>query len=153
MCEDKMWRYQVFKWKLTWHFTGVYIINMLFFPCQQRSLTTRQKRFFLLSLNVYIMIQCMILKKADCFLLLSVWFTCYSFACAKIRLAKRSSCPAISWSWAATHLASMTVVRVRTRLENPWISEVRFQGLESTWNWVLVLDFLLKKIEKYFKML
>ncbi len=33
--------------------------------------------------------------------------------------------------------------RVRTRLENPWISGVRFQGLEGTWNWFSVLDFLL----------
>ena len=30
--------------------------------------------------------------------------------------------------------------RIRTCLENPWISEVQFQGLESTWNWFLVLE-------------
>ena len=37
------------------------------------------------------------------------WFSCYSLASAKLWLAKRSSCPAIiSYSWAATRLASMT---------------------------------------------
>ena len=36
-------------------------------------------------------------------------FSCYSLASAKLWLTKRSSCPAIiSYSWAATRLASMT---------------------------------------------
>jgi len=44
-------------------------------------------------------------------------------------------------------------VRILKNLENPWISEVRFQGLESTWNWFWswkVLDFLLRMIAKYY---
>ena len=36
------------------------------------------------------------------------WFLCYSLSSAKISWIKRSSCPVISCSWAATHLASMT---------------------------------------------
>ena len=36
------------------------------------------------------------------------WFSCYSIASAKLWLAQQSSCPAISCSWAATRLASMT---------------------------------------------
>ena len=36
------------------------------------------------------------------------WYSCRSLASTKIWLAKWSSCPAISCSWAATGLASMT---------------------------------------------
>lgn len=31
------------------------------------------------------------------------------------------------------------IVKVRTRVENPWILGVRFQGLESTWTLVVVV--------------
>ena len=46
-------------------------------------------------------------------------------------------------AWMHMFLLSLSITlkhRVHMCLANPWISGVQFQGLESTWNWFLVLE-------------
>lgn len=49
---------------------------------------------------------------------------------------------------ACSYFISTRFVRILKTLENPWISRVWFQGLECTWNWFSVLDFLWTMLKK-----